>query len=174
MQSANRLTPCLPVPSLEVKTLAGVDWRLDGRRPAHLTMIVFYRGFHCPMSKAYLKELDATWEHLVLRGIDAIAISSDDYRHAKRSQEEWILAHVPIGYGLTAETARAWGLYISKGAGPGEPDEFAEPGMFLVRPDKTLYACQISSMLFVPPRVRDILAALEVIRKYNVPARGKA
>lgn len=173
MQS-NRLTPRLPVPSLEVETLAGVRWRLAGRLPEHLTMIVFYRGFHCPMSKGYLRDLDAALDYLLLRGIDVIAVSSDDYRCAKRSQEEWRLANLPIGYGLTVETARAWGLYISKGTPPGEPARFAEPGLFLVRPDKTLYACHVSSMSLVLPPVKDMLAALEVVRKYNAPARGEA
>lgn len=174
MESPHRLMPRLPVPSLEVETLAGAHWRLDGRLPAHLTMIVVYRGFHCPMSKACLKDLDATVEHFLLRGIDLIAISTDDYRHAKRSQDEWGLTRLPIGYGLTVETARAWGLYISKGGRPGEPDAFAEPGTFLVRPDKTLYACQVSSMSFAQLPARDILAVLEVVRKHSIPPRGEA
>ena len=49
-----------------------------------------------------------------------------------------------VGYGLPLKDARAWGLYISTSrgktsAGIEEPALFSEPGLFLVRPDSTLY-----------------------------------
>jgi hypothetical protein len=35
----------------------GGRWQLDAQRPARCTMMVFYRGLHCPICRAYLIEL---------------------------------------------------------------------------------------------------------------------
>jgi len=34
---------------------------------------------------------------------------------------------------------REWGLYVSKGVKEPEPQMFAEPGLYLVKPDNTIY-----------------------------------
>lgn len=41
-------------------------------------------------------------------------------------------------------TARNWGLYLSKGAFANEPPLFAEPALFLVKPDSTLFHVAIA------------------------------
>ncbi|HLQ25400.1 MAG TPA: peroxiredoxin-like family protein [Acidiferrobacterales bacterium] len=174
MNSTNRLKPRLPVPSLEVKTLAGDPWRLTDRTAAHFIMIVFYRGLHCPICKPYLRDLEAKLNEFTARGVDVIAVSTDDRERAQKSQQEWGLKHLTVGYGLTIEKAREWGLYISKAIKESEPHAFSEPGLFLIRPDKTLYAAQISTMPFARPSFNDLLAALDFIIKNNYPARGEA
>ena len=42
------LVPRKPVPSLEFDTLGGGRWSLEAQVPRLFTMIVFYRGLHCP------------------------------------------------------------------------------------------------------------------------------
>jgi hypothetical protein len=93
---------------------------------------------------------------------------------AAKSQEEWELASLPIGYGLGIEAARQWGLFISRGIKETEPAEFAEPGLFLVRPDGTLYAASLQTMPFARPHFADVLAAIDFITKNAYPPRGEA
>ncbi len=52
------LTPRKPVPGLEVRTLDGETWKLVEAKPDNFTMIVFYRGFHCPICSNYMRDLD--------------------------------------------------------------------------------------------------------------------
>jgi hypothetical protein len=70
-------------------------------------------------------------------------------------------------------------LYISTGRGKTsigieEPALFNEPGLFLVRPDGTLYSASIQTMPFVRPRFEELLKALETIISRDYPARGEA
>jgi len=79
---------------------------------------------------------------------------------------------------LDLAVARAWGLYISTGrgttsAGVEEPALFSEPGLFLVRPDRTLYFTSVQTMPFARPHFSDILAALDFVIAKDYPARGE-
>ena len=51
---------------------------------------------------------------------------------------------------------------------------FAEPGLFLIRPDLTLYAASVQTMPFARPAFADVLNAVEFVTKNNYPARGEA
>ena len=65
MTALTPLFPRQPVPALEVPTVDGDVWRLADQRPGNFTMVVFYRGYHCPICSKYLGEL----EQLVLSRI---------------------------------------------------------------------------------------------------------
>ena len=43
------LLPRKPVPSLEFDTVGGSRWSLAAQKPQNFTMLVFYRGLHCPI-----------------------------------------------------------------------------------------------------------------------------
>jgi hypothetical protein len=81
---------------------------------------------------------------------------------------------VPVAYGQSLESMREWGLYVSKGIKEGEPDEFGEPGLFLIQPDGTLYAGVINTMPFARPHFDDVLAAVPYVTEHSYPARGEA
>lgn len=168
------LKPRAPVPPLEVPTLDSGIWRLSEQKPKNFNMIVFYRGLHCPLCKMYLRDLDRKIDDFFKQGVNVIAISSDSKEKAQQSQREWGLSHLKIGYGLPISKAREWGLYVSRGIKEGEPKEFAEPGLFLVRPDWTLYAASVNTMPFARPSFGEILGALDFIIKNDYPARGEA
>ena len=51
------LKPRQTVPALEVSTLQG-PWSLGDQAPENFTMLVFYRGLHCPICSKYLAELE--------------------------------------------------------------------------------------------------------------------
>ena len=121
------------MPPLTVRTVEGSEWELAARNPKDFTFIFFYRGLHCPVCGKYLKNIDQRIGELPELGIDAIAISSDAEERAQRSKEKWRMKGLPIGYGLPIETAREWGLYVSKAIKEGEPGEFSESALFIVR-----------------------------------------
>jgi hypothetical protein len=83
-----------------------------------------------------------------------------------------------VGYGLDLTTARTWGLYVSSGnrktsAGVEEPARFAEPALYLVRPDGTLYFGSVQTMPFSRPHFADVLTAIDFVQAKNYPARGE-
>ncbi|HEX9584835.1 MAG TPA: peroxiredoxin-like family protein [Gammaproteobacteria bacterium] len=173
------LRPRKPTPDLEVETVDGGTWRLSDQSPEHFTMVVAYRGLHCPICKTYLRELDRNYEEFKKRGIETIAVSTDEKDRAETTKKDWGLENLPIGYGMSIDTARDWGLFISTGKGPTsagveEPAKFNEPGLFLVRPDKTLYAASFATMPFARPHFKEVLGALDFIIDKDYPARGEA
>ncbi len=174
-----RLMPRQPVPALAVDTLSGQRWTLAPGSAERFSLVVFYRGYHCPICKTYLKELDGLVEEFAKRGTTVFALSSDSAERAAMAKTEWGLANLDLGYGLPLEIARGWGLYVSTSrgktsAGVEEPTLFSEPGVFLVRPDLTLYWAAIQTMPFARPHFREILAGLDFAIAKDYPARGEA
>lgn len=165
--------PGTPVPELEVPRVNGPQWNLREQKPEHFTLIVFYRGLHCPICKGYLGDLDRRVEDLRAKGVEPIAISSDTRERAAQTVKEWGLDTLPVGYGLSLDSAREWGLFISSGIKSEEPERFSEPGLFLVRPDGTLYATSIQSMPFARPSFKELASALDFVIKEDYPARGE-
>jgi peroxiredoxin len=171
------LKPRQPVPALTVDTLQG-QWSLSEQSPEHFTMVVFYRGLHCPICSKYLKELDKLASEFADAGVSILALSSDGKERAQLAQVNWELNNIPIGFGVSVEQAQAWGLHRSAGKGKTsigieEPAEFSEPGLYLVRPDQTLYWSQLSTMPFARPHFREILGALSFVIPNDYPARGE-
>ncbi len=171
------LKPRQPVPELALQTL-GDNWTLSKQSPENFTLVVFYRGMHCPICKTYLQELNRLSSDFSEKGISLIAVSSDTRERAATTAEEWKLDNLTLGWGLTVEQARAWGLHRSAGRGKTsigieEPAEFSEPGIFMIRPDGTLYWASISTMPFARPHFREMLGAADFILNNDYPARGE-
>ena len=173
----NVLKPRLPVPALEVETLDG-SWSLANHNPDNFTMIVFYRGLHCPICSKYIGELDKLAGDFAEIGVSILVLSTDKRERAEQARQDWELSHLNIGYGVSTEQVREWGLHRSAGRGLTsigieEPEEFNEPGLFIVRPDNTLYWAQISTMPFARPHFREIIGALKFALEKDYPARGE-
>ncbi|MCH8105500.1 MAG: AhpC/TSA family protein [Proteobacteria bacterium] len=171
------LKPRQPAPELNVDTLQG-SWSLNDQKPKNFNMLVFYRGLHCPICSKYIGELDKLAEDFAESGVSILALSSDGKERAQQAYENWGLKKLNLGYDVSVEQAQAWGLHRSAGrgktsAGIEEPAEFSEPGLFLTRPDNTLYWGQISTMPFARPHFRDILGALGFVLANDYPARGE-
>lgn len=171
------LMPRQAVPALDIETLSG-SWSLADSQAENFTMLVFYRGLHCPICRTYLTELNRLADDFAERGIKVLALSSDSQERAAQAQEEWKLPNIPVGYGLSKGQADAWGLYRSAGRGLTsigieEPAEFSEPAVYLVRPDGTLYWGNVSTMPFARPHFKEILGAVDFALKNDYPARGE-
>ena len=174
-----RVLPRQPAPDLVVPTLSGMTWSLADAKPQRFSLIVFYRGLHCPICKTYVAELNKMVPEFTARGGETIAISSDTEARASEAQTKWGLSQLTVGHSLTIGTARTWGLYISSArgvtsTGVEEPSLFSEPGVFLVRADRTLYWASVQSMPFARPHFREIVAALDFVIAKDYPARGEA
>lgn len=161
-------------PSLDVDTLDGGRFSLDEQDPEAFTMVVFYRGLHCPVCKKYLGELDRLHDDFRGQGVEVIAVSGDTEERALEAREKWGLESVPIGYGLEIEKMREWGLFVSRGEGEEEPELYGEPGLFLIRADETVYYEAINSMPFGRPELREMLAAVGNVKEMDIPAHGEA
>ena len=172
------LYPRQPVPALDVRTLSGKTWRLADQSPEHFTLIVFYRGRHCPVCAGYLGDLHSKLGDFEKRGVTVFALSSDGDARARDAQDNWKLGNLDLGYGLALDVARQWGLYVSSGRGKTsigieEPALFSEPGLYLVRPDGTLYFGTVQTMPFARPHFDDILKAIDFAVAKDYPARGE-
>lgn len=175
----SRPMPRQPVPDLSIDTLAGRRWTFDAVPATHFWMLVFYRGLHCPVCRRYLTELDGMLEKFAAQGVSVLALSGDTAERATQARDTWPLPHLDIGYGLPLAEARRWGLYVSSSRGKTsigieEPAQFSEPGLFLVRPDRTLYWAAVQTMPFARPHFADILGGVEFALKNDYPARGEA
>lgn len=173
------LTPRQPVPALAVPQLSGQRLSLAAGEAPAFTLLVFYRGYHCPLCRAYLTELNRLHDEFTARGVVVKVLSSDSEERARRTADEWSLDKLDLGYGLSEADARAWGLYISTSrgltsTGVEEPARFSEPGVFLIRPDLTLYWANVQTMPFARPHFKDLLGAIDFVVAKDYPARGEA
>jgi peroxiredoxin len=166
-------TPRQDAPPLSVSQVAGGTWSLDAQAPEAFSMIVFYRGLHCPVCRTYLSTLDRLIDDYRAAGTSPIAVSMDTRDRAQRTVEEWELETLPVGYGLSEEDARRWGLHLSEGIKDDEPGLFCEPGLFLVRPNGTLFYAAVNSMPFGRPDLENFLESIRWIEEHDYPARGE-
>lgn len=169
------LVPGRKAPDIELPLTISAKFELAAQTPDLFTMLVFYRGKHCPICKRYLEELGGRLEDFTRRGVSPFAISMDGEERAMAVHEDWETGDLPLVYDLSEEAAREWGLYISsKREGSDEPETFSEPGLFLIRPGGTLYFAQVQSAPFTRPSLNELLDGIDIIKDKNYPARGQA
>ena len=150
------LMPRYPVPALNVQLTTGGRFVLGAQPSEKFDMVVFYRGLHCPICAKYLLELERLAPDFAARGVQVVAVSSDDADRAQQMATKVHANALKFAYGLSLRSAREWGLYISAGRGKTsigieEPALFSEPGVFIVRPDGTLYYGAVQTMPFARP-----------------------
>ena len=175
------LTPVMPrkkAPPLEVMTTSKAKWKLADLTPKNFTLVIVYRGLHCPICANYLKELENNLDIFNELGVEVIAISSDNKDRAHETVLKWNLDKLTIGYGLTSKVARSWGIYLSSGrknpaASISEPSIFVEPGVFLIRNDGTIFMSATQTMPFARLHISDILDGIRFIIENDYPARGE-
>jgi peroxiredoxin len=173
------LTPRQPVPAISLPLVGGGRWSLPDAAPEAFTLALFYRGQHCPICRTQLQDFQAHLDGFAKKGARVVAISTDGAERAAESKRDWGLDRLDIAYGLSVEEARAWGLFISThrgrtSLGVEEPALFNEPGLFLIRPDNTLYASYVQSAPFTRPKAEEVLKAIGFVQEKDYPARGEA
>lgn len=172
----NRIYPRTQVPSTNFNlidadqiSLAEIKANAD-----QFIALLFYRGYHCPVCKAQLKDFNQYYSDFKAAGIDFYAISTDKWEKANKAKEDWGIDQLPIVYDFPLLMAEKWGLYISVGRpDSNEPNYFSEPGLFIIRPNGELYASSIQTMPFTRPKASILLDGLKYTIKNNYPARGE-
>jgi peroxiredoxin len=150
-----------------------------GATPAStFELVVFYRGLHCPICAKYLMELERLMPEFEKRGVQVVAVSSDNAERAQAMADKINAQHLRVGYDLNLQNARQWGLYISTSRGQtsigiDEPALFSEPGVFIVRPDGSLYYGSTQTMPFARPQFQELLGAIDFAVAKDYPARGE-
>ena len=172
------LTPRQLVPALNIPLVAGGRYVLGAIPAPTFDLVVFYRGLHCPICAKYLVELERLMPEFEKRGVQVVAVSNDNAERAQAMAQKIKAEHLRVGYEVSLQTARQWGLYISTSRGQTsigieEPALFSEPGVFIVRPDGTLYYGSTQTMPFARPQFQDLLGAIEFAVAKDYPARGE-
>lgn len=172
------LLPTQEVPDLGLPLVGGGttdDLKLGTGNGGRFSLVIFYRGLHCPICRKQLAEIDKRIEDLKAAGIGTVvAVSMETLERSTRIVDAWHLANLPVAYGLAEEAARAWGLNLSRAIKDGEPDLFNEPGIFILDDDGTLFWSSTATMPFGRPSLDDVIAGVQYAEEHDYPARGAA
>jgi peroxiredoxin len=159
-------------PGLSFQLLSGETFNLSNRNPQNFTIVIFYRGAHCPLCLNHIKEIEEHYQSALDAGLEIVLVSMDTKEKAEMSTKD-IAKAVPVGYAITEETARSWGLYISSGRpNTSEPAVFSEPGLFVIRPDNTIFMILTQSSPFTRPSMQQLIGGLQYTIEHQYPARG--
>lgn len=173
-----KLLPTQTAPDLALNLVGGGttnDLKLGTGTGGRFSMVVFYRGLHCPICRKQLTEIDKRINDLTEAGIGrAVAVSMETEDRSARIVDEWHLTNLPVAYGLSEESARTWGLNLSHAINDREPDLFNEPGIFLLDEDGTLFWSSTATMPFGRPPLDDVIAGVRYAQDHDYPARGAA
>lgn len=167
------LIPRKPAPELTVPVAGDGTYTLGRKTPETFTILVFYRGRHCPICARYLADVEAALDDALAIGAETVAVSMDRAERAEASMDAWGLTRLRLGYDMAEEVARHWGLYISS-ARPGsdEPARFSEPGLAVIDRTGLVYLAQAQSAPFARPPFADLVSGLRFALEQDYPARG--
>ncbi len=168
------IKPRTKAPEITINLINDTQWTLSEQNPENFTLIIFYRGKHCPVCKKQLQELQKNIEKFTEKGVNVVAISANTKELAKETYNEWDIENIPVGFNFPIDEARKWGLFISKAINDNEPDTFFEPGLFLIDKNQKVYWESIQSMPFGRPKFSEILNGIDYILEEGYPARGEA
>lgn len=165
--------PGAPIGVLNFPTVDGGEPMTIGAPTDRWTMLIVYRGKHCPRCKKYLNKLNdalASWTDVM----DVVVVSADTREKALADKEEfgW---NFDLCYGLTEGQMRSLGLYVSEPLSDAETTGlFAEPGTFAIRPDGSLMLVDISNGPASRPDLEELLDGMKFNIDNDRPVRGMA
>ena len=166
------IKPGEKAPNLSFKTLNGSTLSLHDNLSNEMNIVIFYRGLHCPICKEYLVSIQNQLDDYSDANTSVTVISMDSEEKAKKTQLDWGLDKLNIGYGLSLDDAKNWGLFISKSIKEAESDIFCEPGLFVIKKDGSIYMVNISNMPFARPDLSTFPANLKFAQDNQYPVRG--
>ena len=166
------IKPGEKAPNLSFKTLNGSTLSLHDNLSNEMNIVIFYRGLHCPICKEYLVSIQNQLDDYSDANASVTVVSMDSEEKAKKTQLDWGLDKLNIGYGLSLDDAKNWGLFISKSIKEAESDIFCEPGLFVIKKDGSIYMVNISNMPFARPDLSTFSANLKFAQDNQYPVRG--
>lgn len=156
---------------LHLPKLGGGDMIIGGPR-SNWSLVVIYRGKHCPRCKKYLNILSDMQQKWTDAGFDILVASADPVEKAQADQDEfgW---KFDLGHDLSEEQMAALGLYVTEPLSEAETDRrFAEPGTFVFRPDGSLLLISVSNGPSARPELNELLDGMIFTKDNDRPPRG--
>ena len=151
--------------------LGGGTLDIGGMRE-NWTLLVVYRGKHCPRCKKYLNILDAMRDDWRTAGFDVAVVSADPAEKAMADQKEFGWGF-DLGYDLSEDQMATLGLYVTNPLSDAETDRrFAEPGTYVIRPDGSLLLIAISNGPSARPELAELLDGMIFTKDNDRPPRG--
>lgn len=151
--------------------LGGGDLIIGGPKD-NWTLVVVYRGKHCPRCKKYLNTLDAMSSDWADAGFDVVVVSADTEEKAKTDQAEFGWGF-DLAYDLSEGQMETLGLYVTEPLSPAESDRrFAEPGTYVIRPNGSLIVVALSNGPAARPELAELLSGMVFNKTNDRPARG--
>jgi len=171
--NSTKLSAGAAFPKITLPLVAGGEIAIGGENEkGRWTLVVVYRGRHCPLCVKYLATLQELSEKFDELGTDVVALSGDGLEKSKEQVEVGDLT-IPVAYDLTVAQMQGMGLYISNPRSPEETDQpFPEPGLFVLRDNGTVQIIDISNAPFARPDLAFILRGIEFGKNKGYPVRG--
>lgn len=145
-----------------------------GGKTDNWTLFVVYRGKHCGRCKKYLNILEGMRTDWAEAGFDIAVVSADTIDKAQADKDAFGWGF-ELGYGLTKAQMARLGVYVSEPLSPSETDRnFAEPAVFVLRPDGSLVLVAISNGPSARPELAELLDGMIFTMKNDRPPRGTA
>lgn len=167
-----RPLPGQPFPTIDLPRAGGGRVTNADFDAPFMTVLNVYRGLHCPRCKRQMGDFVSHRAVFDEAGLKVVSISTDSEERARKAVSEWGLGDMPVGHGLTVEQARGLGLFISETISDAEPQRFAEAGLFLIRPEGTLWGSVVNTFPFMRPTAEMVLDAAKMAREHSYPPRG--
>ncbi|RZF58276.1 redoxin domain-containing protein [Sphingomonas populi] len=168
------LKPGTKIPELEFPLLAGGSWALQPEANARLRLISFYRGAFCGFCTRFMQQLNDLHTEFAELGIDLAGVSVDSRAVAQAWAKKNQIDKVSVGYGLLRKDVEACGIFASHFSRDGQELYFAEPALWLVKPDGELYLTIQSSVSCGRPDLESLVAGLKLLAVQGFPTRGNA
>lgn len=164
-------------PQVNVKTADGRVVSLVDVQPqvatGRWTLVVVYRGQHCPICLKYLNEIAMLSGRFEALNVDIVAVSADNKKQLEQFKINGLEVGFPVLLELQTEDMKKLGLYISEPTSDSETDHvFAEPGLFLVNPKGQTAMLEVANAPFIRPNIDQFVTGLEYAMDNNYPIRG--
>lgn len=167
------MRPGTTAPELKIESFSNKEWDLHKVQPDKYTLVVFYRGLHCPICKKHLQALSKNISAFKKEGVsEIIALSGDTKEKAIEAKEKWGLTDLNLGFEQSTKSMSEWGLFISKSIKDSEPHFFGEPGVFLIDKESKIFSSATCSMPFARPQIEDLLSGIKFMNENDYPRRG--
>jgi peroxiredoxin len=155
------LKPRESAPPLIAALVGGGTYTLGKEPPDNFSLVVFFRGLHCPVCNAYLNTLQSLLPDFAKRGVEVIALSMEAAQRSAQCKTEWGLDQLQLGHSIDEATAREWGLYLTAQRKDDEPALFTEPGLFIIERNGILSSAVINTGPRLRPDLHEVLALLD-------------
>ena len=82
------LIPGNPVPALKIETVGGGSFDLEDDKGKNGTLVIQYRGLHCPICIRQMGEVEAALDDFTALGVEVIMLSTDSAERAAETLEK--------------------------------------------------------------------------------------